>query len=332
MELKVFEVPGKEWDDFASRYTDLIFYQSVWSEVLRKGLGGQPLYFCLKEGGDIVAGLPGVLLDFKVFRIFYASIPYGNTIGEREFFPPLTDLAEKELRRRGIDQCRMTESPFSPSYPHRSDRLIPAKCSLLDLRPFGPEKGLENYRGEVRRAVRKARKNGLIVKGTTSPEEIEVFHRLYLASMDRNRTGAKYPLRWFQVLYETLMRQGKADIRFAVKGDQYAAGVVLVYSPSAIHYLHNGSDLVHLENRPNDLIVDDIIRKGMKEGKTVLDFMGSDRQDAALLRFKEKWGSQSIDIRTFVRDFHPLRCFLWETGKAWMASRLGGQLLKIFRK
>ena len=48
MDLGVFESPGKEWDEFASRYTDLIFYQSVWSEVLRKGLGGQPLYFYLK--------------------------------------------------------------------------------------------------------------------------------------------------------------------------------------------------------------------------------------------------------------------------------------------
>jgi len=40
MELKVFESPGQEWDEFASRYTDLIFYQSVWSQVLKEGLGG----------------------------------------------------------------------------------------------------------------------------------------------------------------------------------------------------------------------------------------------------------------------------------------------------
>jgi len=39
MELKVFESPGEEWDVFASRYTDLIFYQSIWSEVLRRERG-----------------------------------------------------------------------------------------------------------------------------------------------------------------------------------------------------------------------------------------------------------------------------------------------------
>jgi hypothetical protein len=49
VELGVFESPGKEWDEFASRYTDLIFYQAVWSQVLKGGLGGQPLYFCPRD-------------------------------------------------------------------------------------------------------------------------------------------------------------------------------------------------------------------------------------------------------------------------------------------
>src|SRR4030042_187864 len=109
MELEVFESPGQEWDEFASRYTDLIFYQSVWSQVLKKGLGGQPLYFCLKEGEEIFAGLPGVLLNFKIFKILYASIPYGNLIGEKAYFPVLVEFLEKEFEKRGIDQARLTE-------------------------------------------------------------------------------------------------------------------------------------------------------------------------------------------------------------------------------
>jgi len=50
MDLKVFESPGKEWDEFASRYTDIIFYQSVWSSMPKEGLGEQPLSFFLREG------------------------------------------------------------------------------------------------------------------------------------------------------------------------------------------------------------------------------------------------------------------------------------------
>ena len=331
MELKVFESPGEEWDEFSARYTDLIFYQSIWSEVLRKGLKGTPLYFYLKEGSDIVTGLPGVLLNFKIFKILYASIPYGSLIGEKSCFFLFMELLEKEFRRRGIDQVRMIESPFSEPYQLNTFKSVSSKCSLLDLRRFHQEKIREDYRSEVRRAIRKAQKNGLFVKKATSLKEMETFYQLYLSSMKRNRSAAKYPRRWFDALFEIFIQKGKADILFAMKGDQYAAGVVLIYSPTSNHYLHNGSVETHLENRPNDLIVDQIIQDSLKEGKTTLDFMGSDSNDLPLIRFKEKWGSRSVDLRTYMKDYHPIRCRIWEVGKRLGNSRIGNRLSKIIR-
>jgi hypothetical protein len=328
MELKVFESPGQEWDEFASRYTDLIFYQSVWSEVLEKGLGGQPLYFYLKEGGEIVAGLPGVLLDFRIFKILYASIPYGNFIGNKLYFPPFLESLNVALRKRKIGQVRLTESPFSESYPPESFKRIPAKCSLLDLRIFEKKNILESYRSEVRRAIRKAQKHGLAIRRATARNEVEIFYQLYLSSMERNRAMAKYPLRWFDALYEILIQQRKADILFAVKDDEYAAGVVLIYSTTSDHYLHNGSVEAYLESRPNDLVVDYIIQKGVGDRKMTLDFMGSDPRDLPLLRFKEKWGSQSVDLYTYVKDYHPLRCKIWELGKRMGASSWGSRIMK----
>jgi hypothetical protein len=333
MELKVFESPGEEWDEFSSRYTDLIFYQSVWSQVLKEGLGGQPLYFCLREGGEIVAGLPGVLLNFKIFKILYASIPYGHLIGEKSYYPIFLQLLEKEFRRRGIGQIRLTESPFFESYSPESFKRIPAKCSLLDLRGFEKKNIWEGYRSEVRRAIRKAQKHGLSIRRATARNEVEIFYQLYLSSMERNRAMAKYPLRWFDALYEILIQQKKADILFAVKDvDQYTAGVVLIYSATSNHYLHNGSMEAYLEDRPNDLIVDYIIQKMVEEGKVTLDFMGSDPSDLSLLRFKEKWGSQSRDIHTYVEEYHPFRSKIWELGKRMGSSQIGNWLIKLIRK
>jgi hypothetical protein len=331
MELKVFECPGGEWDEFASQYTDLIFYQSIWSEVLRRGLGGQPLYFCLKEGGEIVAGLPGILLNFKILRILYASIPYGSLIGEKSYFSAFVEFLDRELRQRKIDQVRITESPFSEPFQPQTFKPISAKCTLLDLKRFDKERIWDGYRSEVRRAIRKAQGNGLSVRRALSSEEVEIFYRLYLSSMERNRAAAKYPLQWFYALYEVLIQQGKADILFAMQDDQYTAGVVLIYSSDSIHYLHNGSEKAYLESRPNDLIIDDIIQKGVKDGKRILDFMGSDPHDLSLIRFKEKWGSQTSDIHTYVKDYHPIQCKIWELGKRLGNSRVGNRLLKIIR-
>jgi len=331
MELKIFESPGQEWDEFASQYTDLIFYQSIWSEVLKKGLGGQPLYFCLREGGKIVAGLPGVLLNFKIFKILYASIPYGNLIGNRSCFPMMMDFLDVEFRKRKIDQVRITESPFIEPFRPETFKPVSAKCTLLDLKRFNKERIWDSYRSEVRRAIRKAQRNGLSVRRATSREEVEIFYRLYFSSMERNRAVAKYPLHWFDAIYEILIQRKKADILLAIKDDEYMAGVVLIYSTTSNHYLHNGSAEAYLENRPNDLIVDYIIQKGVEEGKTTLDFMGSDRDDLSLIRFKEKWGSQSMDLNTYVRDCHPFRCKIWELGKRLGNSRIGNSLLKIIR-
>lgn len=332
MELKVFESPGQEWDVFASRYTDLIFYQSLWSDVLKKGLGGQPLYFYLKEGGEIVAGLPGILLNFKIIKILYASIPYGHFIGERIYFKPFLELLEKEFKKRGIGQVRITESPFAEPFPPETYNTLAARCTLLDLSHLSKENIREGYRSEVRRAVRKAEKNSLFVKRAESKKEVEAFHRLYLSSMKRNQAMAKYPLTWFYRLYEMLVPRQKADFILAVKPpDRYAAGVCAVYSSSSVHYLHNGSDEAYLESRPNDLIVDYIIQEGVKEGKAVLDFMGSDPNDLSLLRFKEKWGSQSRDIHTYVKDYHPLRSKIWEIGKRLASSGVGSRVLRTLR-
>jgi lipid II:glycine glycyltransferase (peptidoglycan interpeptide bridge formation enzyme) len=79
------------------------------------------------------------------------------------------------------------------------------------------------------------------------------------------------------------------------------------------------------------MTVDYIIRKGVKEGKTILDFMGSDRDDLSLIRFKEKWGGRSRDIITYVKDVHPFKGKIWELGRRTVASKWGAKALKWIR-
>ncbi len=331
MELGFFESPGKEWDEFASRYTDLIFYQSIWSRVLKEGLGGQPLYFCLREGEKIVAGLPGILLNFRIFKILYASIPYGHLIGEKSYYPVFLELLEKEFRKRGIDQVRLAESPFSESYPPESFSPIPVKCTLLDLRGFDREKVWQGYKKNIRRDVRKAQKSGITIRIGDSGENAHIFYKLYLASMERNKAMAKYPLRWFEAIYEVITKKGLGAFLIAEFGGTPIAGVVLIYSLSSTHYLHNGSRYEFLKYCPNELLVQSSIENAVEKKISFFDFMGSAPGDLPLLRFKEKWGGRSMDLRTYVKDYRPFRSRIWELGRAAMNSSLGSWALRKFR-
>jgi serine/alanine adding enzyme len=331
MELNVFESPGQEWDEFASRYTDLIFYQSVWSQVLKEGLGGQPLYFCLRNEGEIVAGLPAVLLNFSIFKILYASIPYGNLIGERSYFPFFVELLEKEFHRRGIDQVRITESPFSESFPPESFKPISTKSTLLDLRGYDKIKIWEGYKKNIRRDIRKAQRSGIRIRRGASGKDANIFYKLYLASMERNRAMAKYPLRWFETLYEVLTEKELSAIYVAELNDVPIAGVVLIYSVSSTHYFHNGSQYEFLKFCPNELLVHSSIENAVEREISFFDFMGSDPKDLSLLRFKEKWGGQSMNLNTYVNDYHPFRCRILEMGKKFSSSKMGSSLVKILR-
>jgi len=332
MELKVFESPGQEWDEFASRYTDLIFYQSLWSEVLKKGLGGQPLYFYLKEGENIVAGLPGILLNFKIIKILYASLPYGHLIGEKIYYQPFLEVLEKEFKKKGINQVRITESPFAESYRLASFNTISSKCTLLDLRGYDEEKIWEGYKKNIRRDVRKAQKSGVVIRQGTSTADVRIFYRLYLVSMGRNRAMAKYPLQWFEILYQTIIKRGLGAITLAELNNEAIAGVVLIHSNTSTHYFHNGSQYEFLRFCPNELLIHGALETAIEKKHSYFDFMGSDPIDLPLIHFKEKWGSQSKDIHTYVKDYHPLRCKVWEAGKRLANSGVGSRLVRIFQR
>jgi lipid II:glycine glycyltransferase (peptidoglycan interpeptide bridge formation enzyme) len=162
-------------------------------------------------------------------------------------------------------------------------------------------------------------------------EGINIFYRLYLASMERNRAMAKYPFHWFETLYEIVTKKGLGAILIAELNEVAIAGVVLIHSASSVHYFHNGSRYEFLKFCPNELLVHFSLEKSIEGGSSFFDFMGSDPTDFSLLRFKEKWGGQSMDIQTYVKDYHPLRCRIWGWSKRLGSSRIGSRLARMVR-
>jgi lipid II:glycine glycyltransferase (peptidoglycan interpeptide bridge formation enzyme) len=194
------------------------------------------------------------------------------------------------------------------------------------------EKIWERYKKNIRRDVRKAQRSGIKIRRGESIEDINLFYKLYLISMERNKAMAKYPLQWFEALYEIVTKKGLGVVLIAELDGMVIAGVVLIYSGSSVHYFHNGSQHKFLKFCPNELLVHSSIENAVDRGISFFDFMGSDPKDHSLLRFKEKWGGQSIDLDTHVKDYHPFRCKIWEMGKRFSGSKLGRSLVGILRR
>jgi lipid II:glycine glycyltransferase (peptidoglycan interpeptide bridge formation enzyme) len=202
----------------------------------------------------------------------------------------------------------------------------------LDLRGYDKEKIWEGYKKNIRRDVRKAQKSGVTIRGVDYVEGISIFYKLYQASMERNKAMAKYPLRWFEAIYEIMAKKGFGAILVAELNGSPIAGVVLVHSSSSTHYFHNGSRYESLKFCPNELLVHSSIENALEKKISFFDFMGSDPHDLSLLRFKEKWGSHSTDLCTYVKDYRPFRSRIWELGKRFAASNLGSKVTRWLRR
>ena len=332
MELKVFESPGKEWDEFASQYTDLIFYQSSWSEVLKKGLGGQPLYFCLREGGKIVAGLPGVLLNFRIFKILYASIPYGNLIGESNYFPVFLEHLEREFVRRRIHQVRITDSPFlEKRHPGSNYKAIENICTLIDLKDMEEDRLWKSYSHYVRRDIKRAQKHGIEIHKGRLKEDFDCLYQLYLKAMERNLAPAKYPYRFVMALAEFIMATNRGVLLIAKMNQIPVAGILLIHSNSSTHAFLAGSDSKFLKFYPNKFLIHRSLVESIVCGHQIFDFMGSEKEDENLIRFKNLWGGRPNTMTTYVKDYNPLRCWIWDTIRNFINTPVGSKLTRIVR-
>jgi len=332
MELKVFESPGKEWDEFASRYTDLIFYQSVWSRVLKEGLGGQPLYFCLKDGGEIVSGLPGVLLNFRMFKILYASIPYGNLIGEKKYFPVFVEHLEREFIRRGIHQVRITDSPFwEKRDPGSHYKGIENICTLIHLKDTDEESLWKSYSHYVRRDIKRAQRHEIKIYKGNSKDDFDCLYQLYLKAMERNIAPAKYPYRFVMALREFIMTTNGGALLIAKMNETPVAGILLIHSNSSTHAFLAGSDSKFLRFYPNKFLIHESLVDSIGCGHRVFDFMGSEKGDKDLIRFKNQWGGQSTVVTTYIKGYNPLRCWVWDTLRNFINTPLGSKLTRIVR-
>jgi lipid II:glycine glycyltransferase (peptidoglycan interpeptide bridge formation enzyme) len=147
--------------------------------------------------------------------------------------------------------------------------------------------------------------------------------------MKRNRAAAKYPLQWFDAVYKEMVGRHLGVFLFAELNRVAVAGVVLINSPNSTHYLHNGSQYEFLKFCPNELLIHFSLEEAVKKGNSCFDFMGSGAKDLSLLQFKEKWGGQSKDVCTYVKDYHPFRCKILELGKRLGNSGIGSGLLKL---
>jgi CelD/BcsL family acetyltransferase involved in cellulose biosynthesis len=165
----------------------------------------------------------------------------------------------------------------------------------IDLEP-GFDAVYSDWSSSCRRAERKARRSGVLVKVADSEDEWREYYRAYEDSLRRWGDKALGPLTdWalFQKMFDTHSEHIKLWLAMTKDGD-VAAGALMLYAQRHIMYSRGAAFEEHFPLRPVNLLFYEIIKDGCDRRSRWLD-LGISAGLEGVRRFKESFGARPLD-------------------------------------
>ncbi len=295
-----FDVPA--WDrEVVAHPSSTFFHSSAWARVLVKAYGHHPLYLRFSCAEQLLGLVP--LMEVK-----------SRWTGRRGVTLPFTDSCEPllflESARRGIFE-KLSEMGRNRGWQSLQFRGGPppddlARPSLsfyrhvLDLRA-GPEQLFTEVESSVRRAIRKAERNGLTIAVELTIEAVRDFYRLHC--LTRRRHGAPpQPWRFFQAIFEEVISTGAGFVVLARTESAPIAASVFVKCGKKAVYKFGASDEERQDLRGNNRVMWEGIKTLAAGGCETLDFGRTSVQNTGLRRFKLGWGAAEELIHYYKAD------------------------------
>ncbi|MGA7271076.1 MAG: GNAT family N-acetyltransferase [Acidimicrobiia bacterium] len=152
----------------------------------------------------------------------------------------------------------------------------------------------------ARRAIRRAIGEGVEVRPAEREDELRSFYLLHM-SVRRHKYGLlAQPYSFFQRLWSQFVEKDRGRLMLAFHKGRPVAGVMFLDWGDTTYYKLNASDPDSLELRPNDLIVWSAMEEAGDRSHRWLDFGVSDLDQPGLIRYKEKYATESGLVETLV--------------------------------
>lgn len=312
----------KNWNQLALRcqYSEAL-HSIEWCNALSCHFKQMmPLYLLIKDGKDDIVGImPCFLFSPIPFIRTLLSMPWKLPGGPLFFssidtFSAVLSVSKKldEISRKYHSYETIITLPVqSENGIHEglvsSGYIVENKdfTHILDLRN-GYESVWNSYNKRVRGAVRKAQKMGVTVKETQNEKDMEGFYKLYLSMMDRFSSTPKP-----HSMLRFLQTSSIAKLIVAYFEDRLIAGLLFIHFNKTVRLWVEASDPGYLNYRPNNAIIDYIIRWACNNGYSFVDFGASPPENSGLIAFKEEWRAEKAWFYTYSRLYSAWKNKLW---------------------
>jgi Acetyltransferase (GNAT) domain len=152
------------------------------------------------------------------------------------------------------------------------------------------ERAFTGYNATIRNHVRKARRRGVSVRETVSPESISEYHRVHTRlARQKGRYEFIYPLKLFLELVEI---RSIVHLLVAEYQGRVIGGGLFFRDGNSTLYWHGASDREYSYLYPSCAVLDEAIRWACESGSSYFNF-GASEGLTTIDRFKSFWGART---------------------------------------
>jgi hypothetical protein len=327
--------PG--WDALLSSREDCSFFQSsAWARVLHDTYGHRPLYLCRISNSRLEALLPLMEVSSWCTGKRGVSLPFTDIVPVFKSVPSDDELYKAAIAlgvTRGWRylECRNNPGDWPGAQPSLSfyGHVIPLERN--------PDLLFKGFASSLRRGIRKAQDEGLVVEFDSRPEASRIFYALHCRTRRKHGVPPQ-PVRFFDNIGKHVLGAGHGFVAIARFQQRPIAASVFFRQGLQAIYKFGASDYRYQHLRPNNLLMWEAVKRCAGEGCSSLHLGRTSVANEGLRRFKLSFGAKEqkmeyakydLKTRSFMQDVDRAEGSINNLFRCFPAPlfRLAGQLL-----
>lgn len=299
------------WDDLCNRHA-AFFGTTFWQSFLESSFRCRTIF-----GTNDAQGVAITIFKAGPFEVGYLGFPAGTTVGQViDLRALLNDFLKSNLGGKPV--CvRMSPSSFSQSADLDLKCVRNPETAITDLQDWD----CMSVSKKLRRDIRKAEKSGLNPVEVSDPAQGDAIYRMYEDTVRRHQGSMRYTREYFEGLIRLSLNNERVRIIGVSTEDRLAGFAVTIRDKDTSYYLHGGTDPTLRHLCISDLLIRDVTGLAQSDGSDCFNFMASPQDQPMLVRFKEKWGATTRQLKTYTLPSGPL----------YPAFALAESVYRIFR-
>ena len=280
--MQIFNMnQAKEWNNLVQSFTNYdVYYLSGYVKAFQIHGDGEPQLFYYDE-----KGLRGIYVYMKrktaIEGVFDSITPYGyggflleGDTSEENVKALWAAYVDRMKEENIVDNFVRYHPVLANAVPMKtcSDVIDLGKTVAMDL--TSEEVIWKNIHSKNRNMIRKAEKNGIVIKHGQGLELFDDFIKIYNATMDKDNAEAYYYFKpeFYKSIHEDL--KDNYEMFWAEYEGKIIAMSIMIFANGRLNYHLSGSDFQYRNLAPSNLLLYKAAMWGMEKGMNTFHLGG----------------------------------------------------------